>query len=363
MKQLLLLGGGHAHAFVLRMLAEAPAAQAHVTLVTPNRHHLYSGMLPGLVAGHYALGDCVIDLARLAERAGVALVYDRVAAIDPLRRMVRLERGHELEYDVASLNLGSLPNFAGVPGAAEHALAAKPFEPFVEAWGRLRERGRRQTLRIAVAGGGAAGVELAMSMARALASVGRPGEIELYSDRPAFPPRLGRRIARALVRAGVTLHSGTAVEAVESGPVVRSQSERRAFDAVVWTAGAAAPPWLGETGLTLDPSGFVLVDETLRSISHPQLFAAGDCAALLGAALPKSGVYAVRQGALLARNLRRAVESRPLELYSPQRLSLSLISCGARYAIASWGPLSAEGEWVWRWKDRIDRRWIATFAG
>ncbi|MFZ1909154.1 MAG: FAD-dependent pyridine nucleotide-disulfide oxidoreductase, partial [Burkholderiales bacterium] len=106
MKQLLLLGGGHAHAFVLRSLIGAPIEGARVTLVTPHRHHLYSGMLPGLVAGHYALGGCVIDLAQLAARAGVAVVYDRVASIDPLRRMARLERGGEIEYDLASLNLG-----------------------------------------------------------------------------------------------------------------------------------------------------------------------------------------------------------------------------------------------------------------
>jgi selenide, water dikinase len=361
-KQLLLLGGGHAHAFVLRSLIGAPVAGARVTLVTPNRHHLYSGMLPGLVAGHYALGECVIDLARLAARAGAAVVYDRVAALDPRRRTARLERGGELEYDVASLNLGSLPNFAGVPGAAERALAAKPFEPFVAAWEALRARGRSQTLRVAVAGGGAAGVELAMAMAHALAAGGRPGGIELYADRPAFAPRLGRRVARALARAGVALHPSTAVDAVEPGPVVRAAGARRSYDALVWATGAAPHPWLAATGLTLDPSGFVLVDDRLRSISHPQLFAGGDTATLLGASLPKSGVYAVRQGAVLARNLRRALESRPLESYAPQRRALALISCGARYAIAAWDGLAAEGHWVWRWKDRIDRRWIAAFA-
>jgi len=158
------------------------------------------------------------------------------------------------------------------------------------------------------------------------------------------------------------MHPSTAVDAVEPGPVVVARGERRSFDALVWATGAAPQPWLAETGLTLDPTGFVLVDPTLRSLSHPQVFAAGDTATLLGAALPKSGVYAVRQGAVLARNLRRALEDRPLELYTPQRLSLSLIGCGARYAIAAWGPLATEGEWVWRWKDRIDRRWIAAFA-
>jgi selenide,water dikinase len=361
-KQLLLLGGGHAHAFALLGLVGAPIAGTRVTLITPQRHHIYSGMLPGLVAGHYALGECVIDLAQLAARAGAAVVYDRVAGVDPLRRVARLERGGEIEYDIASLNLGSLPNYAAVPGAAEHALATKPFEPFVAGWEELRERGRSQTLRIAVAGGGAAGVELAMAMTRSLLAGGRAGEIELYADRPAFAPRLGRRVARALASAGVAMHPSTAVDAVEPGPVVRAGGERRSFDAVVWAAGAAPHPWLAETGFTLDPAGFVLVDDTLRSISHPQVFAAGDCATLLGAARPKSGVYAVRQGAVLARNLRRAAEDRPLEIYTPQRYALSLISCGARYAIASWGPFAAEGEWAWRWKDRVDRRWIAAFA-
>jgi selenide,water dikinase len=361
-KQILLLGGGHAHALALRSMIDLPPASARVTLVTPNRRHLYSGMLPGLIAGHYAPGECVIDLEDLAARAGATVIYDRVAALDPQRRTARLERGGNVEFDLASLNLGSLPNFAGAPGAAEHALAAKPFEPFLEAWNALRERGRLHTQRIAVAGGGAGGVELAMAMAHALAAGGRPGEIELYSERPAFGRRLGRRIARALVRAGVVLRAGSAVEAVEPGPVVRARGERRSYDAVVWAAGAAPLPWFADTGMTLDPTGYVLVDETLRSISHPQIFAAGDCAALLGAALPKSGVYAVRQGPLLGRNLCRAAESRPLETYSPQRYALSLISCGAPYAIASWGPLSAEGQWVWRWKDRIDRRWLASFA-
>ena len=362
MKQLLLLGGGHAHAFVLRSLAGAPIDVVRITLVTPHRHHLYSAMLPGLVAGHYALGDCVIDLARLAARASATVVYDRVSGLDPLRRMARLERGGELEYDLASLNLGSLPNIAAVPGAAEHAFAAKSFERFVAAWEALRARGRSQTLRIAVAGGGAAAVELAMAMARALAAGGRAGEIELYADRPAFSPRLGRCVARALARAGVAIHPATAVDAVEPGPVVVARGERRSFDALVWATGAAPQPWLSETGLTLDPAGFVLVDETLRSLSHPQVFAVGDTATLLGAARSGPGGYTVRQGAVLSRNLRRAAQDRPLESYTPQRFSLSLIHCGARCAIASWGPLATEGKWVWRWKDRIDRRWIATFA-
>jgi pyridine nucleotide-disulfide oxidoreductase family protein len=354
-RRVLLLGGGHAHAWVLLQWIGAPPGDARVTLVTPQRNQLYSGMLPGLVAGHYALDECVIDLAALAARAGAGVVYDRVTSIDPRRRVVRTERSGELAYDVASLNVGSLPAYGSVPGAPGQALPAKPFEPFVQAWSRLRARGGR--LRLAVVGAGAAGVELAMAMAYALERGGQRGEVALYAERAAFSPALGRRVARALARNGVELLPATRVEALEPGPVVLAAGERRPFDAVVWTGGAAPLPWFAPSGLELDAAGFVLVDETLRSVSHPEVFAVGDSATLRGAPHPKSGVYAVRHAPVLARNLRGEAKR-----YAPQRRSLALLSCGARYAIASWDGLAAEGAWAWRWKDRIDRRWIARFA-
>ncbi len=337
--RLLLLGGGHAHAVVLRALRGGD-----VTLITPYPHHTYSGMVPGFIAGHYRLEEIRIDLANLAARAGAKLVIGRVAALDAARRLARLEDGTELRYDVASLNLGSIP--ATAPGSAEHALAAKPFENFMQRWLEARDGVKK----VAVVGAGAAGVELAMAVAyRTSASV------TLYSDRPAP----ARRIARALERNGAALRSNTPVTAVEAGPVVVAGDARQAFDLVIWTAGAAPLPWLRESGLATDAQGFVLVDDKLRSVSHAELFAAGDCATLRDAPHPRSGVYAVRHGTVLAQNLRGG----ELRSYAPQRRALALISCGARYAIADWNGWSAEGAWAWRWKDRIDRRWIAGFRG
>jgi selenide,water dikinase len=133
------------------------------------------------------------------------------------------------------------------------------------------------------------------------------------------------------------------------------------FDATIWVTGASALPMLREGGLQTDARGFVLVDAALRSVSHPDVFAAGDCASLDGRPLPKSGVYAVRQAPVLASNLKRVVRGMPMLDYRPQRESLALLSCGAKYAIASRGAWSAEGRWVWRWKDWLDRRWIAKF--
>lgn len=322
MKRILLVGGGHAHAWVLR-----EGIPGDVTLVTPYPHHTYSGMLPGFVAGHYAAEEIRIDVAALAARAGVKLVLGRVVALDAKRRMARLEDGTELAYDVASLDVGS------DAGAPPHALAAKPFEPFMARW--LEVQGRVRS--IAVVGGGAAGVEVAMAMAHRTRA-----RVTLFSDRPMFRPGLARRIARRLRVNGVEPRN-----AAYAG---------EAFELVVWTAGAHALPWLAASGLEVDGRGFVLVDEALRSVSHPEVYAAGDCATLRATPHPKSGVYAVRHAPVLAANLRGG-EAR----YSPQRRALALISCGSRFAIAEWGGVSWEGAWVWRWKDRIDRKWVERF--
>jgi len=362
MKRVVLLGGGHAHAYLLRMLIDAPLHDAQLTLVTPYDQHTYSGMLPGLVAGHYAVADVQIDVARLAAAAGVDVLRARVSALDAVRRRVTLDDGATLEYDLASLNLGSLPNTAPVPGSDVHALAAKPFEHFLEGWNALLARAGEVPLTVALVGAGAAGVELAMAIAYRLHTLGREAAVTLYSDRPMFAGALARRVRDALGRNGVSLREPEAVARLEPGGVVVTRSSRERYDAVIWTAGAAPLPWLRATGLDTDDSGFVLVDDTLRSTSHPEVFAVGDCATLRAQPHPKSGVYAVRHGDFLARNLRYALAEVPLHRYRPQRRALALISCGGQWAIADWGGLSAEGAWVWRWKDWVDRRWIRRFV-
>jgi pyridine nucleotide-disulfide oxidoreductase family protein len=325
-KRVLLVGGGHAHAWVL-----SKGVPGQATLVTPYPHHVYSGMLPGFIAGHYKLEEIRIDVAALAARAGVKLVLGSVVALDAKRRVARLEDGAEIEYDVASLDVGAQA------AAPEYALAAKPFETFMEQWLEMKDRVRA----LAVVGAGAAGVEIAMAAAHRTNA-----RVTLYSDRPMFRPGLARRIARQLARLGVELRSGVAF----------SDAMAKDHDLVIWTAGAAALPWLRDSGLEVDERGFVLVDDRLRSISHPEVFAAGDCATLRDASHPKSGVFAVRHAPILAANLGGASRR-----YVPQRRALALISCGERYAIADWGGVSWEGAWVWRWKDRIDRRWVEQF--
>jgi pyridine nucleotide-disulfide oxidoreductase family protein len=344
-KRILLVGGGHAHLAVLRSLVPEPLDGARFALVSPRAKQIYSGMLPGVIAGHYRRHEAEIDLARLAEAAYVEFIEDEVAKLEPERKVATLKDGSELEYDAVSLNVGSLVE-RSIPGAGL-ALAAKPFEEFFD---KLRNV---KVNRVAIAGAGAAGAELAMALRH------RGAAVTLYSEQARLsPPRL-EAVLRGM---GVDLRPGMAMTAIEPGPQVIAGPSRQEFDVVLLTTGAAPLPWLRGSALERDERGFVLVDDTLQSVSHPEVFGAGDCATLRSGPVPKSGVYSLRQGETLAANFRRLVSGEPLVAYRAQRHALMLLSCGRRYAIAQRGGWSAQGRWVWWWKDRIDRKWVRSLT-
>jgi NADH dehydrogenase FAD-containing subunit len=236
---------------------------------------------------------------------------------------------------------------ASLPGARHHALAVKPFERFLSQL-RIAER-------VAVVGAGAAGAEIAMALRH------RGAQVTLYSGAPLQPPALAERMIPQLRKRKVDYRPGMTVTRIEQGPVVIAGAARQGFDLVILATGAAPLPWLKSAGLATDEHGFALVHPTLQSVSHPEVFALGDCATLRDSPHPKSGVYAVRHGELLAANLRRLFSTQPLEPYVPQKRALLLLSCGARYAIAQRGGWSAQGRALWWLKNRIDRRWVASF--
>jgi pyridine nucleotide-disulfide oxidoreductase family protein len=363
-RQILLIGGGHAHVEVLRRFAISPDPGVSLTLVSPYAAMGYSGMVPGLVAGHYRLAETQVQLAPLADSANARFIVDRVVALDLASRKARLDAGRHVDFDLASLDVGSTPD-TSVPGATEYALAVKPLERFLAESSQLLEQIATGAVRkVAVVGGGAGGVEvlLAMQHRTRSASRGTSPEFALISDRPRLlSAAVRKRLARALTRRGVGLHLGHPAVAVEPGGVRIAGNQFVAADRVVWAISAAAAPWLAASGLACDARGFVLLDDCLRSTSHDFVFAAGDCATQQAHPRPKSGVYAVRQGPPLAENLRLAASDQPLRPYVPQRQALALISTGDKHAIASWGPFAIEGDWVWRWKDRIDRRFMARY--
>src|SRR5689334_4064569 len=261
-------------------------------------------MVPGVIAGHYGLADCRIDLSRLALRAGARFLQDSAIEADPARCEVLTAKGERLRYDILSLDVGSAP--PEPPGGAENTLCVRPIEAFPAAWERLRERARSGGIHsIAVVGGGAAGIEVLLAMQHALS--GSPVRFALFDAAPLLDGQgAGRRIERLLRARGVAIHAARVLRASEGG-LALDGGERFQAQATVWATGANAPSWIARSGLATAADGFVAVGPTLRSTSHPDVFAAGDVASAAGGARPKSGVLAVRQGPALARNLRRAL--------------------------------------------------------
>jgi selenide,water dikinase len=366
-QDLVLVGGGHAHVHVLKRFGMRPMPGVRLTLVTRDLETPYSGMLPGYVAGHYDFAECHIDLMRLARFAGARLIHAEAIGLDRGERQVLLRDHPPVRYDLVSLDIGSTPRGNAVPGAAEHTVAVKPIDRFARRWEALLARAvRLGRLRLAVVGGGAGGVELALSAQYRLAALlPAPPEIILITRKALLPShnaRVRSRFAQTLAERGIRVATGSPVVRVEPGCLIIGDGSRIAFDEALWVTEAAAAPWLGAAGLPLDSGGFVETDETMRSPADPTLFAAGDVAAMIGHPRDKSGVYAVRAGPKLADNLRRALEGRPLKRAVLQRRALALIGTGDERAVASRGPFAAYGATMWRLKQWIDRRWMRKYT-
>jgi len=368
MKKLLILGGGHAHVEVLRQFGLRPMNGVELMLVSPDRHTPYSGMLPGLVAGHYSFDECHIDLEPLAQFAGARFVQTTATAIDPAQRCVRLADGASLDYDIVSIDIGSMPPAHVIADARGRTTPVKPVKDFLVAWDALIALVREGNVRtLAMVGGGAAGVEMLLAIQHRLRQLRmlRPLHYVLVTDTSQLLTNHARGVratlTRSLARKNVEVHYATHIVRVEANTLIAESGTRIAADVIFLATGAAVPQWLAASNLALNEYKFISTNKYLRSTNYAEVFAAGDCATIEGKVYPKSGVYAVRQGPPLAENLRRALRGETLTSFDPQPHSLALISTGEQHAIASYGALALQGNWVWRWKDSIDRKFMAKY--
>jgi selenide,water dikinase len=238
----------------------------------------------------------------------------------------------------------------------------KPAEGLLDAWPEWEAGVRDGAVRsIAVIGGGAGGVEILLAMQHRLATHGLAASFSLVSDRWSLPSALERLLVRVLRAKEVRLAIGSAVTSVRGEVITLESGETLRADRMLAATGASALPWLRASGLACDTAGFVQVDATLRSVSHPFVHASGDCATIVGGPRPKAGVFPVRQAPCLAHNLSAAIEGTPLRSYRPQRDWLAIVTTGPRHAIATRNGFAIGGAWVWRWKDRIDRAFVARY--
>jgi len=369
MKRLVLLGGGHAQVQVVKAFGSEPPAETSVVLINRSRFTPYSGMLPGLIAGHYSHAECHIDLAWLCAQGNIEFVAQEATRLDLTARRVHCADGSTQSYDVLSIDTGSTPPLDLVPGAAEHALPVKPIETFLpRASALVAECCTPGAHSIALVGGGAAGFEVLLALTYRIecqcAGRGTP-QFHWVTDTqeilPTFAPRVRRRALRIMARRRITIHTGARVERVTRQGIEFVGGRRVDAVHVIWVTGAEPASMFATAGLRTDARGFIAVDPALRSLSHPNVFACGDVASVLEHPRPKAGVFAVRQGPPLTRNLRLALANREPLSFAPQERFLVILSAGERYAIATKGCYTLEGAWVWAWKDWIDRRFTQRF--
>ncbi len=373
-KDLVLIGGGHAHVSVLRKFGMKPMPGVRLTLICRDLQAPYSGMLPGFIAGHYSFEEAHIDLGPLARFAGARFFHDEAIALDATEKRVVCKNRPSVPYDLLSINIGSAPTTSHVPGASENTVPVKPIDGFVDNWSRMRDRILTQSepTSIGVVGGGAGGVEITLAIQHRLKTLlaerGRDDReltFHLFTDGDdiltTHNPTVRDKFDRVLQARGINVHLDHRVSEVRPRRLICANGNQFNMDEILWVTMAGAQKWLAESGLAVDEAGFVKVADTLESISHPGIFAAGDIAAVVNHPRPKSGVFAVRQGPPLARNLRRALVNRSLKPFTPQEYFLSLISTGDKYAIASKSWWALEGRLIWKWKDWIDRRFMRKF--
>lgn len=365
MKRLVLAGAGHAHLHVLRSLAGEPWPQAEVVLISPHPRQIYSGMVPGWIAGHYRLAQCVAPIAPLAAAARVRFIQDTVSGLDAGRRVVHTAESGSIPYDVLSLDTGAALATEALSRTGARMLPVRPLEAFVAGWEDVLHGVLRQgRVDVAVVGGGAAGVELALAVAHRLrGALGRDRCRVVLACGGGLLPGHGRGVV-ARVRRALALRGVEVMDARVTGCDAGVRTDGGVIipvDCIVAATGVRPPDWVAGSGLATGADGFIAVGDGQRSLSHPGVFAAGDVADRVDAPHARSGVYAVRAGPPLTRNLHRALAGLAPVPYTPQRRSLYLLATGPKEAIVSWGGLSAGGRLAWRWKDWIDRRFMRRY--
>ena len=371
---LLLVGGGHAMLPALQAARHWSAAGADVLLINDGPFLYYSGMVPEYVGGVYRQDEVRIDLPKLCAQSDVRLVEATATRLDVNARSIHTEDGRRFAFDLAAFDIGGRN-----PGMVAGSIPTKPLYRIEELVDRAEAvlRRRKATLRAVVAGGGAAGVEVALNLSGRFAGTNRLGTLTLHVVEPGprilaqFPEAMSRHAAQLLESRDVHLHLGSKVEAVSESGVTLANGLHLAADAVLWATGSTASPLFQEAGLPCTERGFVQVTPTLQVAGHSRLFAAGDCAVVEGhEKLARVGIHAVKQGPVLRDNLSAALQAlqagdlakADLRPFQPYPVTPLILSTGTDEAMWTADGRWAHGRPLLRLKHLLDGRWMRKYA-
>ncbi len=389
-RDVVFVGGGHAHAIALKMLAMKSLPGVRLTLISSQVQTPYSGMLPGLIAGHYHYDQTHIDLGRLCRACGVRFIEDTVIGLNTDTQTISCKNHPPFNYDILSIDIGSTPDKSSVKGADENTLSVKPVPEFLNYWRGLQQRllddnktlqhrdPKASPIRIGTVGGGASAVEVLLAMQHHLKSLSEPNskqsrDIEYHivsgADHilPSHNSKVRQLYTALLKKRDIVVHDNFRVSHIEHSEDANAPIRKQLLsedgrvvelDEIIWTTAATPSNWPAKAGLSCSSQGFITVNDSLQTLSHTNIFASGDIADMVNHPRPKAGVFAVRQGKPLADNIFLLLQNKSPKPFKPQTKFLSLVSTGDKFAVASRGQWAFSGSWVWRWKDYIDQKFM-----
>ena len=374
-QHLVLIGGGHSHAIALKEWKKNPIANVKLTLITNVLQTPYSGMLPGYIAGFYRFEETHIDLRKLVQFAQTKLVLTTAIGLDLIKNQVICADCPPIAFDILSIDIGSTPTLLNIVGS-EYVIPAKPVPQLLEAWEKVLNRVHQnpeKPISISIVGGGAGGVELALNMQSRLQTI-LPSHLitfhlfhrgqKLLEHHNSW---VSQQLEKILKEKNIQLHLDETVQSIQADELdfykINCQSNLSIkTNYIFWVTQASAPDWIKHSDLSTDSSGFILIKNTLQTLSHDNIFATGDIATMPDHPRPKAGVFAVRQGKPLVQNWRNFLLNKPLKPYFPQKTHLILIGTGDKSAIASWGNWGFRSRYFWQWKDYIDSQFMDQFS-
>ncbi len=366
LKRLVLVGGGHSHLAVLKRIEEFTALGVEITLITPGSYHYYSGMGPGMLSGQYQPEDCRVDLKALAKANSINYVEDKFIRVDAKNHTILLKGGDKVDYDIASFNTGSRVPSEAIPGAKEKAIKVKPIERLLEVKEAFIAHEGEEPFCVLVVGGGPAGVEIAGNLDALAKKVKKEIAITILeggNDILAKMPRRAVKIARAsLCVRGIKIETNFRISAVYDNVIRSIDGSDKVFDAAILATGIVPHDLFGKSGMTTGGDGGMVVNYSLQSVDDPDIFGGGDCISLEHHPLPRVGVYAVRQGPVLADNLKAYIQGKKLRIFHPQRLYLLIINLGDETGLLVWGNTVLHGGWAVRLKNYLDTSFMKRFG-
>ncbi len=363
-KRILFIGGGHANIYPLWHADTLIKAGADVTLVSPFPYHYYSGMGPGLLSEMYAAEETRFDLQSLITRRGGTFIRAAVSRVLPKTNQVELATGERLVFDYACFNVGSRVR----PFTKDDniSLRVKPIQNFGILQRMLSEWPRERHGNLAIIGGGAAGVETAGNAQKFADTRQLDLEIHLILTGGRllnrFSEQAGRLAEKKLRKRNIQLHlNATADKILEHKIRFADQSELQT-DIVVLATGIRPSPIFCGSSLHLEPDMSMRVNQYLQSVDAPNIFGSGDCITFVPRPLDRVGVYAVRQGPVLFKNLLALLNNEPLTPFKPQKSYLLIFNLGDGTGLMVKNRWALAGKWIFKLKDHIDRSFIQKFS-